>query len=66
MACNHVATCPLFQKFQLNASLKVWKINYCEADHTRCARYELASSGQGVPLNLLPNGKTLNLQLLAG
>jgi hypothetical protein len=43
----------------LQATLKVWISNYCEADFSRCARYQVACSSKPVPLALLPNGKML-------
>lgn len=62
--CSHVPTCELFPKFALRGSLRVWQTFYCEGDFSRCARYELALAGKPVLPNLLPNGKTLDLQAL--
>lgn len=59
MACSHTTTCPLFPLISVNNALKVWKTFYCEGKFESCARYNLSHSGQGVPANLLPNGKTL-------
>jgi hypothetical protein len=59
MACSHTSTCPLFPLISVNNALKVWKTFYCEGKYTNCARYNLSLTGQGVPANLLPNGKSL-------
>ena len=60
MACSHTTTCPLFPLISVNSALKVWKTFYCEGKYETCARYNLSHSGQSVPANLLPNGKTLS------
>ena len=49
----------MFPLFKHEGTLAVWKINYCQADYTRCARYEQASQGTRPPRELLPNGKML-------
>lgn len=59
MACPHKTSCALFPRLTLRATLQVWIANYCDADHSRCARFQLACSSKPVPLALLPNGKLL-------
>ena len=61
MACSHTTTCPLFPLISVNSALKVWKTFYCEGKYNNCARYNLSKSGQSVPVNLLPNGKSLSM-----
>lgn len=61
MACSHTTTCPLFPLISVNSALKVWKTFYCEGKYQNCARYNLSKSGQSVPVNLLPNGKSLSM-----
>jgi len=61
MACSHTSTCPLFPLISVNSALKVWKTFYCEGKYQNCARYNLSKSGQTVPVNLLPNGKSLSM-----
>lgn len=63
MACPHVESCALYPHFKLQSLLQVWKINYCEGDFSRCERFKLSCSGDKVPLNLLPNGKLLDIKL---
>lgn len=65
-ACSHISTCELFPRFGLNASLKVWQTFYCGGNYASCARYKSALAGRPPPPNLLPNGKLLDLSLLAG
>lgn len=63
MACSHSPTCPLFPQFQLNSTLRSWKIMYCDSDarSKNCQRFKRSESGQTVPLNLLPNGTMLDV-----
>jgi hypothetical protein len=63
MACPREKTCPLFEQRAIQASLSVWRSYYCDCDHVRCERFKLAASGAGVPDNLLPNGRLLDLPL---
>lgn len=63
MKCSHIATCPMFPLFKMESSLNVWKVNFCEANFTRCARYQKSSCGDDVPKNLLPNGHLLGVSL---
>ena len=65
MACSHTTTCPLFPLISVNSALKVWKTFYCEGKYHNCARYNLSKSGQPVPVNLLPNGKSLSMSGMA-
>ena len=62
VTCSHMESCELFPLFQLKSALRVWQINYCEGDYTRCARYQASCSGDAVPINLLPNGKTIAVE----
>ncbi len=64
-SCSHTPECPLFSVFTMNSALSVWRTNYCAADFARCARYQLSLQGRPVPVNLLPNGKSLALPHLA-
>ena len=61
MSCPLVSTCPLFSLFTLNASLAVWRAGYCDREFERCERHRRAAGGDGVPPNMLPNGKLLQL-----
>jgi hypothetical protein len=57
--CPHMMSCELFPAFSQNGFLRVWQINYCEAEFIRCVRYQRSLRGEHVPLTLLPNGKEL-------
>lgn len=65
MACSHTSTCPLFPLISVNSALKVWKTFYCEGNFNNCARFNMSKTGQSVPANLLPNGKTLTAKGMA-
>lgn len=60
--CPHMSHCEMYSLFRLSGTLAVWKINYCAADYTRCARYMRSSLGQSVPPHLMPNGQLLKKQ----
>jgi len=62
-SCPRVAACPLFARFKVKSSLKVWQAFFCEGAYDRCERYRLAVQGQQVALNLLPNGRLLEVPL---
>lgn len=57
--CSHVSSCELFPHISKPGFLRVWQINYCESEFTRCERYRLSSEGRSVPVTLLPNGQSL-------
>ena len=61
MPCPHVTSCPLYRLFTVRDSLRVWQIHYCDGRFDQCERLRLARAGEGVPQNLLPNGKLLDL-----
>lgn len=60
MSCSHVESCELFVQFALNPALDVWKTYYCHGNFQECVRFVRSSSGQPIPLTLLPNGKALS------
>lgn len=64
--CSHIPTCSLFPMISVNSALKVWKAFYCEGKWHECARHKMSTAGKPVPSNLLPNGKELDLDKLAG
>ncbi len=64
--CSHIPGCELFPKFALRGSLLVWQTFYCHGKFEECARFKRSLSGRPVPPNLLPNGRELDLSLLAG
>jgi hypothetical protein len=49
----------MYGLFTMAGTLAVWKTNYCNAEFTRCARYQGSTRGEVVPINLLPNGRLL-------
>ena len=61
MSCSHSKSCELFAQFALNPALKVWQSHYCEGEFVSCTRYQRALEGKSVPLNLLPNGKMIEV-----
>lgn len=66
MSCSHISTCKLFPLISVNSALNVWKTFYCEGKYKQCARYQASAAGKSVPVNLLPNGKDLEIGKLAG
>lgn len=63
MACTHTSKCELYVQFAADPSIQLWKNHYCDSEFKRCARYALSLKGAAVPLSLLPNGKTITLEL---
>lgn len=64
MACTHMNSCELFVQFAMNPALELWKIHYCESDQNKhCARYKASLTGLPVSLTLLPNGKSINVEV---
>ncbi|MPY49330.1 hypothetical protein FPZ41_12385 [Streptomyces sp. K1PN6] len=67
MSCSHAEGCPLFPL--LRASLRGWRNYYCDSEgqwHS-CARYQMALTGERVPISLLPNGaQARHLEDMAG
>ncbi len=61
--CPRVSTCPMFKQMSMKIALSVWRTFYCEGDFARCERWKLVSAGKPVPLNFLPNGRTLDVPL---
>lgn len=57
--CDHAESCEMYSLFRHAGTLGVFKLRYCQADFTTCARYQLSASGRTVPLRLMPNGQTL-------
>ncbi|HVJ91781.1 MAG TPA: hypothetical protein VM580_18395 [Labilithrix sp.] len=58
-SCPHKESCAMYSEFKLKSVLRFWQELYCNSDFSRCARHELSIQGKPVPINLLPNGKTL-------
>ena len=61
MECERVAACPMFALFSRKATLGVWKSLYCDSNFDDCERLRMFRAGQVAPLNLLPNGRMLNV-----
>ena len=59
MGCPHERSYELFPQFTMEATLKLWTMRYCHADHAKCARYQMVLRGETVPPTLLPNGRLL-------
>jgi hypothetical protein len=57
--CPNTGRCPLFPRFLLKASLRLWKTFYCESEYEGCARWRLSRQGLSVPPDLLPDGSLI-------
>ena len=57
--CPNMTGCPLFPHFNHEGTLRVWMINYCEGDYSKCQRYQLSQRGERPDDHLLPNGSRL-------
>jgi hypothetical protein len=56
--CGRLATCQFFTRLSLPAAGEALKALYCRSDYPSCARFRLAETGQAVPPDLWPDGKT--------
>jgi hypothetical protein len=61
MSCPYAKSCALYPLFTNDTLLSYWKSSYCEADHSRCARFRLSTSGKPVPVNMLPSGNLMKM-----
>lgn len=64
--CSHMSNCELFVQFALNPALDIWKKYYCKSHYTSCIRFQRSKTGQQVPITLLPNGKSIELDQREG
>lgn len=46
----------MFPEFTSEASLAIFKIHYCNGEHTNCERFKRASTGTPPPSRMLPDG----------
>jgi len=58
--CPRISGCPMFPMFKSKSFLESLIAMYCEADFSRCARFQKSSAGEKVPPTLLPNGRDLS------
>lgn len=61
--CPRSPNCPLFRTFSAKPGLKPWQGQFCLGGYETCARFARALAGKPVPLQLLPNGRTLEVSL---
>ena len=61
MECYRTSNCPMYSLFNLKATMGVWKALHCEGPFADCERLKLFEAGKPVPVNLLPNGKLLEM-----
>jgi hypothetical protein len=54
--CDRLATCAFFNALSLPSVADTLKNLYCRDNYSACARYQVAQTGQAVPLELWPNG----------
>jgi hypothetical protein len=51
----------MYDLFQAADQLNYWKQRYCNAEFTKCARYQSMLAGETPPAHLLPSGRLLRL-----
>lgn len=59
MPCTHASNCELYVRFAADPSIEVWRKHFCMGDFKKCVRFQNSLKGLAVPLELLPNGKTI-------
>ncbi len=59
LECPNLNGCPFFNRLALRSSEKVLENLFCLSRYENCARYKIAQSGDSVPADLWPNGKSV-------
>jgi hypothetical protein len=58
--CAYLEGCPVFARIESHELRTMWILEYCKGgESAECARFKLKSQGATVPLDLLPDGSTL-------
>lgn len=57
--CDFIDGCPMFKRFNDKKALEIWKVNYCQGDYQRCARFKKRKAGEPIEDKLLPSGDML-------
>ena len=65
--CERLTKCPFFSGHMssMPGVADLMKNTYCFGDNKLCARYQLASAGVQVPIDLLPNDNARARELLS-
>lgn len=66
-SCEKLTICPFFigHMSTMPRVADLMKRNYCLGNKMLCARYQVASAGKSVPLDLLPNDTERAREILA-
>jgi hypothetical protein len=60
--CRRTNVCPLFTVPAMRLALPLWRGRYCDERPELCQRLQLLESGAIPPMNMLPNGKLMEVQ----
>jgi len=60
-ACPHVQQCSLYPMLGVR-SLRLYVTDYCDREFDRCERFRRHRERRIVPMNLLPDGRTLGAE----
>jgi len=60
MDCPNTAGCPIYAKFKTEALKNIYIRMYCTSKFDKCKRKQIKDRGEKVPLDLLPDGKSLD------
>jgi len=68
-ACEFISRCPFFndRMKDMPAMSEIYKKNYCQGDHSNCARYQVREKlgTDKVPPDLFPNQHDRAMKLMA-
>ncbi len=59
--CPRLSACAMFNVFDSEGFIDVWKNTFCLGKFPQCRRYQLFLVGAKVPPNLLPSGEQISL-----
>jgi hypothetical protein len=60
--CKRTSVCPLFTVPAMRLALPLWRGRYCDEEPDLCRRLHLLESGVVPPVNMLPNGRLMQVE----
>jgi hypothetical protein len=59
--CAYLEGCPIFARIESHELRTMWILEYCKGGESPdCARLKLKKQGRTVPIDLLPDGSTID------
>ena len=59
--CAYLEGCPIFARIQSHELRTMWILEYCKGgESSQCERLKVKKQGRTVPIDLLPDGSTID------